>query len=318
MLFRRTKFGNGQFAVLVLCLTMADMLTVVCGLVGALVLELGHMTWAGTATGCSSYYFLSSWLLGVSNYLVSVLLCLVHVKRSTSWLSRLAEVRSLLLVLTIATLLPALPELMLRSTVNLGNDVSVCIISASSVSYALYVTLKLIVLHMLPAVIVLISILRPQTKVAKRFSSLFLGEGAACECGPGGLEITIPHECPKMGGRPDVVTSHKLTKELTKETSKELMSMLKQQTKSSTAKKLVNIREDPHRRCYKRLLSLVFLSCTVIYLILDLSFQIQSVTVEEWEEVEYGAGLATALLPATYFKQIINPILMIYAEFYTQ
>ena len=51
ILFRRTRFGNGQFAVLVLCLTMADMLTVLCGLVGGLVLELGHMTWAGTSTG---------------------------------------------------------------------------------------------------------------------------------------------------------------------------------------------------------------------------------------------------------------------------
>ena len=50
-MFRRTKFGNGQFAVLVLCLTTADLLTVLCGLVGGLVLELGHMTWAGTATG---------------------------------------------------------------------------------------------------------------------------------------------------------------------------------------------------------------------------------------------------------------------------
>ena len=55
MLFRRTKFGNGQFAVLVLCLTMADMLTVLCGLVGGLVLELGHMTWAGTSTGIEKH-----------------------------------------------------------------------------------------------------------------------------------------------------------------------------------------------------------------------------------------------------------------------
>ena len=31
---------------------------------------------------------------------------------------------------------------------------------------------------------------RPQTKVAKRFSSLFLGEGVACECGPGGQEAS--------------------------------------------------------------------------------------------------------------------------------
>ena len=33
-----------------------------------------------------------------------------------------------------------------------------------------------------------LSLSRPQTKVAKRFSSLFLGEGVACECGPGGQE----------------------------------------------------------------------------------------------------------------------------------
>ena len=319
---------------LVLCLTMADMLVIVCGLIGALVLELGHMTWAGSDIGCSSYYFLSSWLLGASNYLVSVLLGLIHVKRSSSWLSRLQEIRSLLLVLTVATLLPALPELFLRSTISLDGDVSVCIISANSVYYALYVTLKLVVLHLLPASIVLISILKPQTKVAKRFSSLFLGEGSACECGPGGLEITVPHECPKMGDRPDVITSHKdiMTKEMTQERSKELMKMLKQSTKNSGPTKMINIREDPHRRCYKKYLSMVFLFCTMLYLVLDLSFQvsftgdeiviimfyfqIQSVTVSQWEEVQNGADLATALLPATYFKQIINPIILIYAEFY--
>ena len=46
-------------------------------------------------------------------------------------------------------------------------------------------------------------------------------------------------------------------------------------------------------------------------------FQIQSVTVSQWDEVETGAGLATALLPATYIKQILNPIVLIYAEFAT-
>ena len=35
-----------------------------------------------------------------------------------------------------------------------------------------------------------LSLSRPQTKVAKRFSSLFLGEGVACECGPGGQEAS--------------------------------------------------------------------------------------------------------------------------------
>ena len=116
MLFRRTKFGNGQFAVLVLVLTTTDLLTLICGLVGALVLEVSHWSWAGSSLGCSSYYFLTSWLLGATNYLVSVLISLVHVKRSTTWVARLAEVRSLLVVLLVATLLPALPELLVRYT----------------------------------------------------------------------------------------------------------------------------------------------------------------------------------------------------------
>ena len=56
IMFRRTKFGNGQFAVLVMCLTVSDLLTVCCGLVGGLVLEVGHMSWAGSTISCSIYY----------------------------------------------------------------------------------------------------------------------------------------------------------------------------------------------------------------------------------------------------------------------
>lgn len=33
--------------------------------------------------------------------------------------------------------------------------------------------------------------------------------GSACECGPGGEELKLPHECPSIGTRPDLVTSHK-------------------------------------------------------------------------------------------------------------
>ena len=84
------RFGNGQFAVLVLVLTMADLLTILVGLVGGLTLEVvqilnyssymctlyksplnfkvyviyfqvGHMAWAGDSLGCQLYYFLSSW-----------------------------------------------------------------------------------------------------------------------------------------------------------------------------------------------------------------------------------------------------------------
>lgn len=309
ILFRRTRFGNGQFAVLVLCLTMADWLTVCCGLVGGLVLEVGHMTWSGSSTGCSTYYFLTSWLLGLANYLVAVLIGLVHVKRSTGWLSRLQECRSLLLVLTITTLLPALPELMVRSTIQLDDNLSVCYISASPVPYGMYVTLKLLVLHLVPMLVVLASILRPQTKVAKRFSTLFLGEGAACECGPAGEEMKTPHECPNIGDTPDLVISHK---------EKEKKEMLITMNKSKATTKLITVREDPQRRRYKRFLSMAFLACTLLYLVLDLSFQLQSVSVSQWEEVEEGANLATALLTPTYLKQIINPIILIYTEFYLQ
>ena len=314
MLFRRTKFGNGQFAVLVLVLTTTDLLTLICGLVGALTLELSHWTWAGNSLGCSSYYFLTSWLLGATNYLVSVLISLVHVKRSTSWVARLAEVRSLLFVLLVVTLLPALPDLLIRSTVRLSEDINVCIISASPGVYAVYVAVKLLLLHILPAAIVLISLLRPQTKVAKRFSSIFLGEGAACECGAGGLEVSRPHQCPhhglNQGERPDLVTSHGHT-----EKEKEMVMMLKQ-TKPPT-KTVVRLREDPHRRTYKRLMSLVFLSSTLIYLVLDLSYQVQSLSLAQFqEEFQVGANLATALLPASYIKQIINPAILLYLELY--
>ena len=83
------RFGNGQFACLILCLTITDLVTTVSGLVGGLVLEAGDMTWAGSSPGCAAYYFISSWLLGLSNYLVVCLVCLLLVKRSPGFLARL-------------------------------------------------------------------------------------------------------------------------------------------------------------------------------------------------------------------------------------
>ena len=91
-------------------------------------------------------------------------------------------------------------------------------------------------------------------------------------------QVSEPHECPKMGDTPDLVTSHKAEAAtgLGEEKSKELMAMLKQSTR--TGGKRIVIREDPHRRCYKRLVALAFLGGTLLYLVLDLAFQIQSVS----------------------------------------
>ena len=57
------RFGNGQFACLLLCLTLTDLASSSLGLVGGLVLELRDLAWAGNSLGCAAYYFTTSWLL---------------------------------------------------------------------------------------------------------------------------------------------------------------------------------------------------------------------------------------------------------------
>jgi len=317
ILFRRTRFGNGQFAVLVLVLTLADLATVLAGLVGGLALEVGQMTWAGDTLGCQAYYFLTSWLLGLANYLVAVLLSLLHVKRSTGWKSRLAECRLLLLLLTLTSLLPALPELSLRSTVALTPHLSVCIISASPLLYVSYTAAKLVALHILPSLVIILSLVRPRTTVAKRLSTIFLGGGGTCECGEGGEELHLPHSCPKVGARcltPDLVTG--LSTNSSKESSQGVKESLVQRSGGRGATKVLTVREDPHRRRYKTLLSIIFLSVTSVYVTLQIALQVHSMRVSEWGDVQLGADLATALLTPTYLKQIINPLLLLYVEFW--
>ena len=58
-----SRFGNGLFACLVLALSLAQLVAVMVGGVGALVLELQGLTWTGTELGCLVYYFSSSWLV---------------------------------------------------------------------------------------------------------------------------------------------------------------------------------------------------------------------------------------------------------------
>ena len=63
MMMTAIRFGNGQFACLILCLTMTDLVTTSCGLLGGLILEVGDMSWVGSSQGCAAYYFISSWML---------------------------------------------------------------------------------------------------------------------------------------------------------------------------------------------------------------------------------------------------------------
>jgi len=316
ILFRRTRFGNGQFACLIFCLTVCDLVCVISGLVGGLILEVGDMSWVGTSQGCAAYYFISSWLVGLSNYLIVCLVCMVLVKRSSGILSRLQECKLLLLSLIIITLLPAIPELAIRSTISdISQGYSFCILTTHHHSYGLYVAFKLIIRHLLPAICVLLCLLRPRTVVAKRISLIFTGQPAVCECGPSGAVLARPHECPKMTrSRPDILRDTEVT---------DMMNGM-EKTKNTIPAMV----EDPVRRTYKRILAVTFISISALYIIVDLSFQIQSAVtysyltsstsvldMEELAESMHEANLGTTLYILMFIQQIINPAIFLYAEF---
>ena len=52
ILFRRTKFGNGLFAVLILCLTISDMAVILFSVLGSLIVEASHLLWGGAPGSC--------------------------------------------------------------------------------------------------------------------------------------------------------------------------------------------------------------------------------------------------------------------------
>lgn len=52
ILFRRTKFGNGLFAVLILCLTISDLAVILFSVLGSLIVEASHLLWGGGHGSC--------------------------------------------------------------------------------------------------------------------------------------------------------------------------------------------------------------------------------------------------------------------------
>merc|ERR1711953_408287 len=263
--------------------------------------------------GCAVYYFITSWLVGLSNYLVVCLVCMILVKRAASVLARLHECKYLLLSLVVITVLPAIPELFIRSTVVSFGQV-VCILSTRDAMCALYILFKLLLRHLLPVVLVLLCLFRPRTFAAKRISLIFLGEPAVCECGPSGAELTRPHECPKMArSRPDILRDTE---------SRMGERMLPPASPPSTVDKTKNslpvLLEDPVRRRYKAVI------------IVDVIFQIQSAVtsnyltsapiedLSELAESAHEANLATALYLLIFAQQIINPCVFLYSEFRTK
>ena len=137
----------------------------------------------------------------MSAYLLVAIVGMVMVKTTTSCLQRLRDCRWLLLALLAASGLYALPELFVRSTVDFGGGAGhVCILGVGEgAEYAAYVTYRLALRHIAPALLVLASLARPETQLSKRVSHLFFGHvGAPCTCGDGGSAFKYPHECPAM------------------------------------------------------------------------------------------------------------------------
>ena len=52
ILFRRTKFGNGLFAVLILCLTLSDLSVTFFSILGSLIVEASDLLWGGATGSC--------------------------------------------------------------------------------------------------------------------------------------------------------------------------------------------------------------------------------------------------------------------------
>ena len=48
-------------------------------LLPTMISQAGDMAWLGSSGGCAVYYFITSWLVGLSNYLVVCLVCMILV-----------------------------------------------------------------------------------------------------------------------------------------------------------------------------------------------------------------------------------------------
>jgi len=176
ILFRRTRFGNGLFAVLILCLVSADVLVLALSVAVQLVMEIGELLWGGAPGSCQVecknagkdflacrrafsltvfsssqvYYWLSAWATGLSAYLLVAIVGMVMVKTTTSCLQRLRDCRWLLLALLVMSGLYAAPELLVRDSVPVcptegegsSSGPHICILGVTGLEYALYVAFR--------------------------------------------------------------------------------------------------------------------------------------------------------------------------------
>ncbi|CAB4064651.1 unnamed protein product [Lepeophtheirus salmonis] len=336
ILFKRTKFGNGLFAVLILCLTASDVAVTFFSILGSLIIEGSHFLWGGAPGSCQVYHWLSAWLTGLSAYLLVSIVGMVMVKTTNSCLQRLRDCRWLLLAILLISGLYALPELFIRNTVtlsSLGVEQDMCLLGIEGPLYFLYMSFRILIRHFLPAILVIATILRPETKLSKRVSHLFFGHiSVPCSCGENGTGLGIPHECPSMQSAMLKSTAVHLnangvgtSTSLTGSARPDLLADSEPVGCIAKGSKLIHRLqiqpEDPHRRKYKLVLSMYFLFVTFFNVAIEIAFQIQSSTAKDeiWmnseDYINHGDNLATAILCFSHFQQIGDPIIFLIIEF---
>ena len=147
----------------------------------------------------------------------------------------------LLLSLLLLSLLPATPELAIRSTLTLtGAETveTVCILTTSTITQALYSSLKLLVRHLVPAVLV--------------------------------IQAATSSHCPLLGGR---LTPPQERPDILQDTSTEIM--LEENRQILVEKPSSFISEDPTRKVYKRAMTIMFLLTNISSFLVDILSQVQ-------------------------------------------
>ena len=177
----------------------------------------------------------------LSNYLIVCLVSPAQVKTVPA---------SLLL-----SLLAAIPELAIRSTLSLAGTEPVCILTTSTTSQALVTTLRLVVRNLVPALLVI----RPAT----RHCPLLAGRLSPSR------ERSVSSHCYLH----NLLTSRAFRPDILQDTSTEIM--LEDNRQILEEKHSSFFSEDPTRKVYKRAMTIIFLLTNFSSLLVDILSQVQ-------------------------------------------
>ena len=161
-----------------------------------------------------------------------------------------------LLSLLLLSLLPATPELAIRSTLTLAGTETVCILTTSTITQALYNSLKLLVRQLVPAVLVIL---------AATAHCRLLGGRLRPPQEERSVSLTVPFTTSWtfVVFRPDIL----------QDTSTQVM--LEENRQILEEKPSSSMSEDPTRRVYKRAMTIMFLLANISSMLVDILSQVR-------------------------------------------